>query len=266
MADLRIAVLSIKAQQGTSTWAAALAWAAADKQRVVAIDADGSGGDLVRRFGVTATRSLRDAYGADAIPLSSLRAQAVDVPGRTNLQVIPGLGRPSPVRPEVMVRMLDPGLRGLEADLAVVDLGAPLRYPALTASVMEAAARQIAQSFQQVFVVVRAEDGALDATVRTLRSLAMPRTRIVVGRSRYGAEMGVVREILGHLPDHPIAHEWEWNQKQVEVARALERPLVIRGLPERLGLRGAGTVIEEQRRTSGRGLVRALRSLAWRRS
>lgn len=266
MADLRVAVLSIKAGQGTSTWAAALAWEASEGQRVLAIDADGSGGRLARQFGVETSRSLRDAYGADAIPQPSLRAQLVDVPGRPNLQVIPGWGRPCPIQPETMIRLLDPGLRGLDADLAVVDLGAPLRYPGFTSMALEATARQIAQTFQQIFVVVRTEDEALDVTVRTLRSVAMPRTRLVVARSRYGAEMGVVREILGHLPDHPIAHEWEWNQKRAEEARALGRPLQVRGLPERLGLRGAGTVVEEKRPPSRRGVVRALRSLAWRRS
>ena len=266
MADLRIAVLSIKAQQGTSTWAAALAWEAATTQQVIAIDADGAGGRLARHFGVTASRSLRDAYGAEAIPLPSLRAQAVDVPGRPTLRVIPGFGRPCPAQPDALVRLLDPGLRTLDSDVVIVDLGTPLRYWGLTSAGMEATAKQIAQTFQQTFVVVRAEEEALDVTVRTLRSLTMPRTRLIVGRSRGASEMGVVREILGHLPDHPIAHEWEWSTKSFDEAGALGRPLLIRGLPERLGLRGAGTVVDEQSGASGGGIKRLLRQMAWPRS
>jgi hypothetical protein len=266
MADLRIAVLSIKAGQGTSTWAAALAWEVAATQRVVAIDADGSGGRLARHFGLTAARSLRDAYGAEGIPLPALRAQEVEVPDRPTLRVVPGFGRPCPAPPDALVRLLDPGLRELEADVSVVDLGTPLRYWSLTSAVMESTAKQIAETFQQTFVVVRAEDEALDVTVRTLRSVTMPRTRLVVARSRHGSEMGIVREVLSHLPDHPVAYEWEWNVKAMEEARALGQPLHVRDLPERLGLRGVGTVVEETATARRPGLLRTLGQVAWRRS
>jgi hypothetical protein len=52
----------------------------------------------------------------------------------------------------------------------------------------------------------------------------------------------------------------------MEEARALGQPLHVRDLPERLGLRGVGTVVEETATARRPGLMRTLRQVAWRRS
>jgi hypothetical protein len=94
-----------------------------------------------------------------------------------------------------------------------------------------------------VFIVVRAVSDLLDSAVRTLRTLTIPRVRLVLVRPAHRRGIVEALELLqAALPGYPLACEWEWNADRCVAARARREPIQRDAMGEELGLFGAGMI------------------------
>lgn len=254
MAPLRVGVVGVRAGSGATGYAAALAWSSAQERSTMLVDADGAGGTVAALLGIDDSRSLANVYSPHGIGVADLERQAVTLPARPRLRVVPGFrdpGRSGSHTAELLV----PALERLPEELVVVDCGTPLAYPDLVDR--DAAARALGTAFHAVIVVLRVESDLLDNAVCTLRSLAIARARLVLVRPAHRRGMPDAIDMLGAaLRTYPIAAEWEWNPDRCVAARARNEPLQREGMAEDLGLFGAGSVVAASGRSRRWPLVR----------
>jgi len=240
VAPLRVGVASVRAGNGATGFAAALAWSSARDRGTMLVDADGAGGTVASLLGIDDSRSLANVYSPHGIATADLERQAVTVAARPRLRVVPGFRDPSRPGPHT-AELLVPAVEGLPEEMVVVDCGAPFAYPDLVAR--EGAARALGHAFHAVFIVVRAESDLLDNTVRTLRTLTIPRARLVLVRPAH--RRGVTEAIVllqAALSGYPLACEWEWNADRCVAARARGEPMRRDAMADELGLFGAGMI------------------------
>jgi len=240
VAPLRIGVVGTRGGAGATGYATALSYATARDQGTMLIDADGAGGTVAALLGIEDTRSLANVYSPHGISTADLERQAITLPARPRLRVVPGFrdpGRPG----SHTAAMLVPAIDGLPEEMVVVDCGTPLSYPDLVDR--DAAARALGEAFHGVFIVVRAESDLLDHAVRTLRTLRIPRARLVLVRPPHRRGVDEARDLLrAALPAYAIAAEWEWNPERWAAARARGAPVYREGMAEELGIFGGGRV------------------------
>jgi MinD-like ATPase involved in chromosome partitioning or flagellar assembly len=241
MAPLRIGVAGVRAGNGATGYAAALAWSSARDRGTMLIDADGSGGTVATLLGIEDSRSLANVYSPHGLRAVDLERQAVTLPGRPRLRVVPGFRDPS--RPgSHTAEVLVPALEGLPDELVVVDCGTPFAYPDLVDR--EATARSLGAAFHAVLIVLRAESDLLDNAVRTLRTLHVPRARLVLVRAGHRRGMAEATALARTaLPTYPIAAEWEWDPERCVAARARGEPMHREAMAEGLGLFGSGRIV-----------------------
>jgi MinD-like ATPase involved in chromosome partitioning or flagellar assembly len=246
VAPLRVGVAGVRAGSGATGFAAALAWSSARDRGTMLVDADGAGGTVASLLGIDDTRSLANVYSPHGIATAELERQAITLGSRPRLRVVPGFrdpGRPGAHTAELLV----PALEGLPEELVVVDCGTPFAYPDLVDG--DAAARALGFALHAVFIVVRAESDLLDNAVRTLRTLTIPRARLVLVRPAHRRGVSEAIELLqAALPGYPLACEWEWNADRCVAARARREPIQREAMAEELGLFGSGTITSDTTR------------------
>jgi len=246
MAPLRVGVAGVRAGNGATGFAAALAWSSARDRGTMLVDADGAGGTVASLLGIDDTRSLANVYSPHGIATAELERQAITLGSRARLRVVPGFrdpGRPGSHTAELLV----PALEGLPEEMVVVDCGAPFAYPDLVDR--EGVARALGLALHAVFIVVRAESDLLDNAVRTLRMLTIPRARLVLVRPAHRRGIAEAIELLqAALPGYPLACEWEWNGDRCVAARARREPIQRNAMAEELGLFGAGMIASQTTR------------------
>jgi MinD-like ATPase involved in chromosome partitioning or flagellar assembly len=240
MAPLRVGVAGVRAGSGATGFAAALAWSSARDRGTMLVDADGAGGTAASLLGIDDTRCLANVYSPHGIATTELERQAITLGSRPRLRVVPGFrdpGRPGSHTAELLV----PALEGLPEEMVVVDCGTPFAYPDLVDR--EGAARALGVALHAVYIVVRAESDLLDNAVRTLRTLPIPRARLVLVRPAHRRGVSEAIELLqAALPGYPLACEWEWNADRCVAARARREPIQRDSMAEELGLFGAGMI------------------------
>jgi MinD-like ATPase involved in chromosome partitioning or flagellar assembly len=240
MAPLRVGVASVRAGNGATGFAAGLAWSSARDRGTMLVDADGAGGTVASLLGIDDSRSLANVYSPRGIATTELERQAVALSARPRLRVVPGFrdpGRPGSHTAELLVAAIE----GLPEEMVVVDCGTPFAYPDLVDR--EGAARSLGFALHAVFIVVRAESDLLDNAVRILRTLTIPRARLVLVRPAHRRGVSEAIDLLeAALPGYPLACEWEWNADRCVALRARGEPMQRDAMAEELGLFGAGRI------------------------
>jgi MinD-like ATPase involved in chromosome partitioning or flagellar assembly len=232
-----VSVLTTKDGQGSTSLALSLAWTAADKRRVMAIDADMSGtgtlADLIALdFG---GRGIGNLFGTMAISGHLLEQQAVPVRPRPRLRVVPGLqGFCGPGVGELLPR-LAPALEVLPEELVVLDLGAALAHPRQESP--RRTAEVIAESSNRVLVVLHDSPARLVKSIQILKAAQLPQAELIVYESRRGVLREQIARTIGeHLPGHRISAVLPWDERRAARAEDAAVPESVAGLLKSLRL------------------------------
>jgi MinD-like ATPase involved in chromosome partitioning or flagellar assembly len=241
---LRIAVGTTSAGQGSTTYALALAWSAADSRQVRLIDADPAVGtisdlvDLPRDL----PSSVENLVGSFEVQPSAIVAQSVSVPGRPSLSVVPGFRRWEFSAAAVLGR-IGPALSGLPDEVVIVDVGCPFEPPRDPGA--RRATAMLAESFDAVLLVIRAQADLLSRAFAILASNPVARARLVVTRPPQRREMARTMALIQQeLPMLGTPLEWEWDHARVLSAAVNGPPLSRQGLLEETGLVGSGSLVD----------------------
>jgi len=225
-----VAVCTTRAGQTSTYWAVSVAWTLAESRSVILVDCDMEGGTIADLLYLPVhERSVANCLGDRPATASALEAQAVSVPERTNLRVVPGLRGTFGYDIIVFLRQLASALRGLECDTVIADLGHPLSHPGLRSP--RAAADAICATFQRVFVVLRDEPALVSRSLDVLRSARLPRGEIIVCQQRSRALQRVlVESIQRELPDLPVRNGWSWDERRASRMAESGRPIALAGI------------------------------------
>jgi MinD-like ATPase involved in chromosome partitioning or flagellar assembly len=248
-----VSVLTTKDGQGSTTLALALAWTAAEKRRVMALDADMSGtgtlADLVALdFG---SRGIGGLFGTMAVSGFLLEQQAVPVRSRPRLRVVPGLqGFCGPEVGDLLPR-LQPALQALPEELVFLDLGAALAHPRQESP--RRTAEAVTDVSQRVLVVLHDSPARLVKSIQVLKAAQLPQAELIVYETRSGAlREQIPRAIERHLPGHRVSAVLPWDERRAMRAEDSARPPSAPGLLRSLALlqpvvstAGAGRPVEQ---------------------
>ena len=241
MAPLRVGVIGTHGGCGATGYATALAYSTAGELGVMLLDGDGAGGTVAALLGIEDTRSLANVYSPHGIGTADLERQAITMPGRQRLRVVPGFRDPGRSGSHIAAKLVA-AIEGLPEEVVVVDCGTPLAYPDLVDR--DAAAHALGEAFHAVLIVLRTESDLLDQAVRLLRTVHVPRARLVLVRPPHRHGVEEARRLLqAALPAYPIAMEWEWNPDRWAAARARGEPVLREGMAAQLGLLGGGRIV-----------------------
>ncbi|HZB98231.1 MAG TPA: hypothetical protein VE219_06500, partial [Candidatus Sulfotelmatobacter sp.] len=164
-----VAVYTTRAGQTSTYWATCLAWTLAARRRVMLVDCDMEGGTVADLLYLqTGDRSLANCLGDRPARPEQLEEQAVPVPARPSLRVVPGMRTSYGLEISESLRRLQPALRGLKDDVVVADLGHPLSHPGLRSPRL--AAEVICGAFHRTFVVIRDDPCLVARTINVLRT------------------------------------------------------------------------------------------------
>lgn len=231
-----VAVCTTRAGQTSTSWAVSVAWTLAAARSVALVDCDMEGGTIADALYLhTAERSIANCLGERQATPDELAAQAVSVPGRPNLDVIPGLRGTFGFDIVECLRRLGIALRGMRYDTVIADLGHPLSHPGLRSP--RAAAEVICATFQRVFFVLRDEPALVSRSLDVLRSARLPRGEIVICQQRGRALQRVVTESLNReLPDLSVRNGWSWDERRATRAADTGQPVLLAGIERELSL------------------------------
>jgi|ERR1035437_762746 MinD-like ATPase involved in chromosome partitioning or flagellar assembly len=250
-----VCVLTPRAGQGSTTFATALAWEAAESLRVVLIDADPQGGLICDylvlkpegQIGITQLSGPRH-ISADSIMENSIRVEK-----RPNLRVVPGIGhgycgsgvavflkkfdenQADNFYVETQRRRPSISMNRLDADLVIVDLGAPLAHPDLQNP--QKVAEVITSVFHRVIVVMRDTPGMLVHNLRVLQASNLAKGDVVLVHEKGGdKEMRkAVQDALRHnVPNLSLSVEWAWKPDSALKAMHEGRGMPASGLAKSL--------------------------------
>jgi MinD-like ATPase involved in chromosome partitioning or flagellar assembly len=240
-----VSVLTTKDGQGSTSFALALAWAAADSQRVLLVDADMSGtGTLADAIALDfGGRGIGNLFGTLAITASMLEQQAVAVPSRPRLRVVAGLqGFSGPGVADLLPHLL-PALRAVPDELVVLDLGAPLAHPGQESP--RRTAEAVAGASQRVFVVMHDSPARLVKSIQVLKAAQLPQAELVVYETRRGALREQLRRALAeHLPGFRVGTVLPWDERRAIRAEDSATPVAVPGLLEALRISRHGRLQE----------------------
>ncbi len=236
-----VSVLTTKDGQGSTSFALSLAWAVAEQQRVLLVDADMSGtGTLADAIALDfGGRGIGNLFGTLAISPAMLEQQAAPVRLRPRLRVVAGLqGFSGPPVAEVLPR-LAPALRSMPDELAVLDLGAALAHPGQESP--RRAAEAIAQASHRVFIVMHDSPARLVKSIQVLKAAQLPQAELVVYETRRGALREQLRRALTeHLPGVRIGAVLPWDERRAMRAEDAAVPAQVPGLLQALRMPAAG--------------------------
>jgi MinD-like ATPase involved in chromosome partitioning or flagellar assembly len=232
-----VSVLTTKDGQGSTGLALSLAWTAAEKRRVIALDTDMSGtgtlADLVALdFG---SRGIGNLFGTMAISGFLLEQQAVQVRSRPRLRIVPGLqGFCGPDVGELLPR-LAPALEVLPEEMVVLDLGAALAHPRQESP--RGTAEAIAAVSHRVLVVLHDSPARLVKSMQILMAAQLPQAELIVFESRRGVLRDQIARTIGeHLPGHRVSAVLPWDEKRAARAEDSATPESVPGLLKSLRL------------------------------
>lgn len=232
-----VSVLTTKDGQGSTGFALSLAWAAAERRRVLLVDADMSGtGTLADAISLDfGSRGIGNLFGSRAITSTMLEQQAVAVRARPRLRVVAGLqGFSGPGVADLLPRLI-PGLQSVPDEVVVLDLGAALAHPGQESP--RRTGETIAQASQRVFVVVQDSPARLVRSIQVLKAAQLPQAELVVLETRRGALRDQLRRALAeHLPGLRISVVLPWDERRAVRAEDAAVPIAIPGLPQALRL------------------------------
>jgi MinD-like ATPase involved in chromosome partitioning or flagellar assembly len=210
--SLLIGVCTTRAGQTSTYWATALAWSLAERRSVVLLDGDMEGGTIADLlYLATEDRSLGNCFGDRSARAGELDDQAVPVPQRANLRVIPGLRNGFGYEISDCLRRIGPGVAALDADVVIADLGHPFAHPGLRSP--RTGAEAVCAVFHRVFTVIRDEPALVARSIGVLRAARLAHGEIVVCRQRSAAHLRSVAETLTReIPQLPIRDVWRWDE------------------------------------------------------
>jgi MinD-like ATPase involved in chromosome partitioning or flagellar assembly len=230
-----ISVLTTKDGQGSTGFALALAWAAAERRRVLLMDADMSGtGTLADAIALDfGARGIGSLFGTQAISASMLAQQAVQVKARPRLRVVAGLqGFCGPDVGELLPR-LTPALHSVADELVVLDLGAALAHAGQESP--RRTAEAIAAASQRVFIVMHDSPARLVKSIQVLKAAQLPQAELVVYETRRGVLRVQLRRALAeHLPGVRLASLLPWDERRAARAEDSAVPMELPGVLELL--------------------------------
>jgi MinD-like ATPase involved in chromosome partitioning or flagellar assembly len=231
-----IAVFSTRAGQTSTYWATSLAWTLAETRSVLLVDCDMEGGTIADLLYLRLDdRGLANCFGDRPASSSELEAQAIQVPERAGLRVVPGLRTAYGYEVTECLRKLGPALRTQPSDAVVVDLGHPLSHPGLRSP--RAAAEAIAAAFHRVFIVVRDDPALLARSIDVLRSARLAHGEIIVCQQRSRTHQRLLAETLGReLPELRLRNSWTWDERKAARMADTGRPMQLAGIEAELSL------------------------------
>jgi MinD-like ATPase involved in chromosome partitioning or flagellar assembly len=235
--SLLIGVYTTRAGQTSTYWAVALAWSLAAQRSVTLVDCDMEGGTIADLLYLrTGDRSVANCFGDRPARPSELEEQAVTIPGRANLRIVPGLRGSYGFEISDCLRRVAPALTGLGADLVIADLGHPLAHPGLRSP--RTSAEAIGAVFQRVFVVMRDEPALVARSITVLRTARPPHGEIVICQQRSRQLHRQISETLEReVPDLPIRDvSWHWDEKAAARMGEGGAPMAMDGVAEELRL------------------------------
>jgi hypothetical protein len=209
-----LGVCTTRAGQTSTSWATSLAWTLSATRSVVLVDCDMEGGTIADLLYLKLDdRGLANCFGGRPVTTAVLTAQALAVPDRPGLRVIPGLRGAYGFEIGECLRTIGPALGDLQCDTVVVDLGHPWSHPTLRSP--KAAADAVCSVFHRVFIVVRDE--------------------LIVCEQRGTAHRRVMAESLEReLPDLPMRRGWLWDERRAARMADTGRPLTLTGVEAEL--------------------------------
>lgn len=231
-----VAVYSTRAGQTSTYWAASLAWTLSEKYQVLLVDCDMEGGTLADLFYLKSDeRSIANCFGDRAARPDELELQAVEVPDRPKLRVVPGLRTTYGYEISECLRKIQSALYTANAEIVIADLGHPLAHPGLRSP--RAAAEAICAVFQRAFIVIRDDPALVARTINVLRAARPPHGEIIVCHQRSRAmKKDIVGTIERELPDLPVRGTWEWDEKRATRMGDTGQPITLLGIEKDLGL------------------------------
>jgi MinD-like ATPase involved in chromosome partitioning or flagellar assembly len=230
-----VSVLTTKDGQGSTSFALSLAWTAAERRRVLLVDADMSGtGNVADMIALDfGSRGMGNLFGTQAVSSFMLEQQAVTVRARPRLRVVPGLqGFCGPGVADVLPR-LAPALRSLSDELVVLDLGAPLAHARQESP--RRAGEAICLTSQRVFIVMHDSPARLVRSIQVLKTAQMAQAELLVYETRRGHLRDQIHRVLAeHLPGVRISAMLPWDERRAFRAEDLAVPNAIPNLLQSL--------------------------------
>jgi MinD-like ATPase involved in chromosome partitioning or flagellar assembly len=225
-----LGVCTTRAGQTSTYWATALAWTLAESRSVMLVDCDMEGGTIADLLYLDiAEKGLANCFGDRPAAAADLSAQAVAVPHRANLNVIPGLRGTVGFEITECLYKLGSGLQALDCDMVIADLGHPLAHPGLRSP--RAAAQAICAVFQRVFVVVRDEPALMSRSIDVLRAARLAHGELIICRQRSRSlRRLLVESIERELPDLAIRDGWSWDASRAARVAETGRPMTLNGV------------------------------------
>ncbi|MGA8015544.1 MAG: hypothetical protein WCB85_06465 [Candidatus Dormiibacterota bacterium] len=235
--SLLIGVYTTRAGQTSTYWAVSLAWSLAAQRKVTLVDCDMEGGTIADLLYLpTDGHSLANCFGDRPSRGHELEEQAIDVPNRPRMRVIPGLTGSYGFEISDCLRRLGPALAGLGDDVVIADLGHPLAHPGLRSP--RSSAEAICSLFHRVFVVLRDEPALVARSITVLRAARPPHGEIVICRQRsQHLHRHISQTVERELPDLPVREVmWRWDEKAATRMVDTGTPMPFDGIAEELHL------------------------------
>jgi len=231
-----VAVYTTRAGQTSTYWATSLAWTLAERRRVLLIDCDMEGGTIADLLYLrTEGRSIGNLFADRLARADELSDQALAVPGRPNLRVVPGLRGGYGFEISEALDRLEPAINRQADDVVIADLGHPLAHPLLRSP--RTAAERICSVFQRAFIVVRDDPALVARTIEVLREAQPPHGELVICQQRSRA---MKRELLDslerELPALPVRSIWPWDERRATRMGDSGVPVILAGVDHELNL------------------------------
>lgn len=221
-----IAVLTTKDGQGSSTLALALAWSAAQHARVMLIDADMSGtGNIADLIALDIeSQGIGGLFGTKTITAEMLEAQAIGIPARPQLRVVPGLqGFCGPSVAELLPS-LGHAFPSLSDELVILDLGSALAHPGQESP--RRTGEIICSVANRVLIVAQDGPSRLTKTIQILMLAQLPRAELIICETRRGQMRDqITRTVSHHLPNVRLSGFVAWDEKRAMKAEDAAVPM-----------------------------------------
>jgi MinD-like ATPase involved in chromosome partitioning or flagellar assembly len=221
-----IAVLTTKDGQGSSTLALSLAWSAAQHARVMLIDADMSGtGNIADLIALDIeSQGIGGLFGTHTITAEMLETQAIPVPARPQLRVVPGLqGFCGPSVAELLPS-LGHAFPSLSDELVILDLGSALAHPGQESP--RRTGEIICSVANRVLIVAQDGPSRLTKTIQILMLAQLPRGELIICETRRGQMRDqITRTVSHHLPNVRLSGFVAWDEKRAMKAEDAAVPM-----------------------------------------
>jgi MinD-like ATPase involved in chromosome partitioning or flagellar assembly len=222
-----ILVTTTKDGQGSTSFAAALAWSLAHSQTVLAIDADMSGtGNLVEFLGISRSghEGLTRLMGADSFTPEMLLEVAVPHPANANLGAIPGLRGTCGRATYRFLASIAPAAKALDVDHVIIDLGSGLAHPEQTS--LRRAAETLTQYANRLFVVITDSPSRLVPSIDILRNAKLPGAELIIFETRRGTLKRQAQQLVSEaLPEIRQNVFLPWDTKKAQAAEDHQKPM-----------------------------------------